>query len=374
MPTNLPSIVLCLNLVAGAAACTGDDDTGVPSALRTELQGLADRVVANGVTPGVVLTVSADGETWSTSAGVGEIAAATPLAPTDRFRAGSNLKTFVATAVLQAEEAGRLELDDVLTDHLPPEVTDRIANASSIQIGMLLAHRSGIPDWVNDHVYQTVAADPQHVFTLTEVLDQVGGTASFPPGERFEYSNTNYNLLAEILTRVSGRDWRAVIREQVIARAGLASTFLPEPGDTSCTGCAHGYLPLDGQLVDLTRIDPSMAGASGGHALISTTADLARFLDRLRDGALFDDPDTVVAMQAFLPASHPDAPVVGYGLGMMMLDWNGSIAIGHLGGTAGYQSFMLYVPAADRYLSGFINVNGDLDAVLAPALESVERL
>ncbi|MDP9035772.1 MAG: hypothetical protein M3O50_13295 [Myxococcota bacterium] len=48
---------------------------------------------------------------------------------------------------------------------------------------------------------------------------------------------------------------------------------------------------------------------------------------------------------------------------------NGNEAFGHLGGTAGYQSFMLYLPATQRYLSGYMNVMGDLNAVLSPLVE-----
>jgi D-alanyl-D-alanine carboxypeptidase len=70
----------------------------------------------------------------------------------------------------------------------------------------------------------------------------------------------------------------------------------------------------------------------------------------------------------FQPAPEPESGVEAYGFGTMLLDSRGNIAIGHIGGTAGYQSFMLYMPATDRYVSGCINVLGDLGAVLAPVM------
>lgn len=351
-----------------------DGGNGVPSALKTDLQGILDDAVAQGATPGVAIRVSAGDKSWSAAAGVDDVDGKTAIAPDERFRAGSIIKTFVATAVLQAVEAGSLGLDDLLTDRLPSSITARIQNASSIQLGMLLDHRSGIPDWVTAAVYQRAVTDPAHVWTLDEILVQVEmQPAPFQPGEQYSYSNTNYILLGEILAAVSGRSWRQIVRDDVIARAGLEHTTLPDPGDPACDACAHGYQPMNDTMLDVTRVDPSMAGSSGGHALITTPGDLMRFFQQVRAGALFDDPATLKAMFAFQPAVEAETRQVGYGFGVMQMTSDGDDAVGHLGGTAGYQSFMLYVPATDRYLSGFINEMGGLAPVLGPVLARVAK-
>lgn len=357
-------------------ACDEAATSSLPPKLRSDLQGILDNAVANEVTPGLALhVVGGDGETWSAAAGLADLERNAPLGPEERFRAGSVLKTFVATAVLQVVEAGALDLRDVLTTRLPAAVTARIPNAASIELGMLLGHRSGIPEWVTAEVEQAVVADPEHVWSLNEILDLIASQSSaFQPGSQYGYSNSNYILLGEILSEVTGRSWREIVRDQVLARAGLEHTSLPDPGDPECPEpCARGYLAIDGELVDVTRVDPSMAGASGGHALITTLADLTRCLQLLRDGALFDLPNTGEAMFTFQSAIDTESRLVGYGLGVMQLESNGNVAVGHLGGTAGYQSFVLYVAATDRYMSGFINVQGDLAAVLEPVLKRVAR-
>jgi D-alanyl-D-alanine carboxypeptidase len=213
------------------------------------------------------------------------------------------------------------------------------------------------------------------VWTLDAILERVAThSPSFEPGAQYGYSNTNYILLGEILSRVAGQSWRDAVRVQVFERAGLAHTSLPEPGDRECPApCAHGYLKVDDALVDLTRVDPSMAGAAGGHALITTAADLSQFLRALRSGALFDEPSTLETMLAFEPAQEPEDPLVGYGLGVMKFELDSESAIGHIGTTAGYQGFMLYAPGTDRYFSGFINQMSDLAAVLGPLFERVAR-
>jgi D-alanyl-D-alanine carboxypeptidase len=372
--------MLCLGLCASFSGCAEGSaprpDSGgrVPVALQADLQSILDDAVAHRTTPGVVLRVTQGDDSWSTAAGVDNLEDNTPITPDEPLRAGSIIKTFVASAVLQANERGSLKLSDLLTDRLPAAVTARIANAATIDIEMLLDHRSGIAEWVGDEVEQTAVSDPGHVWTLDEILGQVAKQpAAFQPGERWGYSNTNYILLGEILASISGRSWRDVVREQVIARARLQHTTLPDVGDMECPACAHGYISVGDELLDLTRIDPSMAGASGGHALITTSADLTRFFQSLRSGALFERADTLDAMFAWQPALDPQTRTVGYGFGVMRIESNGTTAIGNLGGTAGYRSFMLYVPATDRYVTGFINVMGDLGAVLDPVLARVAK-
>ncbi|MFP2923636.1 serine hydrolase domain-containing protein [Pyxidicoccus sp. 3LG] len=367
------SIALLLGM-AGAVSGCGDDDE--PMSLHADLQATLEDVVARGVTPGVALVVSSgNGQSWSGTAGLSDIERKLPMSAQDRFRAGSILKTLVATAVLQSVERGTLALDDTLTERLPASVTDRIANAESITLAMLLGHRSGIPEWVTDETNMAIVSDPEHVWTLDEILGIAGAQPpAFPPGAQYGYSNTNYVLLGEILSAAEGRSWRELVRERVIARAGLSHTSLPEPGDPGCAApCARGYVPFDDELMDFTAVDPSMAGASGGHALVTTVFDLTAFWKQLRAGALFERADTLNAMLAFAPAPEPESRLVGYGLGVMRLESNGTVAVGHLGGTAGYQSFMLYLPETDRYVTGFTNVMGDLAAVLVPILDRASR-
>ncbi|WP_217440408.1 MULTISPECIES: serine hydrolase [unclassified Myxococcus] len=368
------SLVLFLAL-AGAVSGCGDDEEE-PTTLHADLQAILEDAVAKGVTPGVSLAVASDkGPMWLGVAGVADVERNQPMSAQHRFRAGSILKSLIATAVLQSVERRTLALDDTLTERLPASVTDRIENAGAITVAMLLGHRSGIPEWVTDETNMAIMADPEHRWTLEEILGISGARPSaFPPGSQYGYSNTNYVLLGEILSAAEGRSWREIVRERVIERAGLSHTRVPEPGDLDCPApCARGYVPFDGALADLTVVDPSMAGASGGHALVTTVSDLLTFWKKLRAGALFERRETLEAMVAFQSAPDPESRLVGYGLGVMRLESQGVAAVGHLGGTAGYQSFMLHVPATGRYVTGSINVMGDLAAVLVPILDRAGR-
>ncbi|MGB2984172.1 MAG: serine hydrolase, partial [Candidatus Bipolaricaulia bacterium] len=99
---------------------------------------------------------------------------------------------------------------------------------------------------------------------------------------------------------------------------------------------------MGGELVDLTTADPSMAGAAGGHAMISTTSDLARFLDALLAGELFISEETLNEMLEFVDAPDDLGYPYWYGLGLEKYIIGGVTLIGHAGGAVGYSTVMYY--------------------------------
>jgi D-alanyl-D-alanine carboxypeptidase len=126
---------------------------------------------------------------------------------------------------------------------------------------------------------------------------------------------------------------------------------------------------LDGELHDVTGVDPSMAGAAGGHALVTTTGDLARFMNALLAGELFERSETLEEMLTFVPAKDVGG-MVGYGLGLMRYEWPGGIeVIGHLGTTAGFRAFVGHLPAHDIDVAMVITNPDDPTPVLFPAVK-----
>ena len=314
---------------------------------------------------------------WSGAAGLGEVAPAVAMRPRDRFRAGSILKTLLATVTLQHVEEGALSLDATLPALLPASLTARVANADRISLRMLLNHTSGIPEWVTSEVEAEVAADPGHLWSTDEELDIASRIPpSFPPGTAWKYSNTDYTLLGLVLDGLGGRPWRAQVQERVLDRLGLKDTSLPDPGDTTIAGPhAHGYQRVGDALVDLTGVDPSMAGAAGGGALVTTAEDLGTFIEALLAGELFARPATLAAMQTMVDAPDPSGLPHRYGLGLEEYTLPDGLTItGHAGSTAGFAAMMFRIPAADTTLITVINTQ-DLFAnaldVFSPAAEVV---
>ena len=217
------------------------------------------------------------------------------------------MKPFVAAATLQLVEEGRFALDDPLPAVLPPRVIARFPDAERITVRMLLNHTSGIGEYTDARFDRAVVANPQRRWTVAEFLDRAAAQPrTSAPGERHAYSNANYNVLGLVLEQATGKPWRAVVRERVIERLRLTHTSLPKPGDVPTgRGIAHGYQLVNGRLRDLTDVDSSMAGAAGGHALLTTTKDLSRFLRALLAGKLFQRQETLEEMRTFVAAENP---------------------------------------------------------------------
>jgi D-alanyl-D-alanine carboxypeptidase len=143
------------------------------------------------------------------------------------------------------------------------------------------------------------------------------------------------------------------LRERIFEPLNLENTLLPEPGDTSIPGIhARGYvagemLGMSGELLDFTYVDGSFVGGSGGSSLVSTTSNLARFIDALMAGELFQNEGTLAEMVVFNEALDFGGQV-GYGLGLERFVLPSGVEFyGHGGGAPGYYSTVGYLPVED---------------------------
>jgi CubicO group peptidase (beta-lactamase class C family) len=230
-----------------------------------------------------------------------------------RFATASVTKGFTALAVVRLVEQGHLELSSpvraVLGDDLPLVADD-------VTIEHLLAHRSGIgdyldeDDWVpTDHVLTV----PVHELAAAEDYLAVlaGQPTVFPAGERFAYNNGGYVLLAIVAERVAGVPYHDLVRREVFDRAGLTSTAFPRsdelPADT-----AIGYLDDEGARSNVLHL-PVRGVGDGGAA--STTADLHRFWEALVGGRIVvrERVDELVR-----PRSEDTGEPLRYGLGFWL--------------------------------------------------------
>ena len=324
--------------------------------------------------PGAILHVQSPRlGTWTGVVGLGRVTPAAPMRPADRFRAGSIMKPFIATVVLQLAEEQRLSLDAPLPKVLPVNVVRRFHDSAQISVRMLLDHRSGIPEWDTPDIDDQIAHHPAKIWTIRVKLDLAAAHPPvFAPGTSYKYSNTDYTLLGLIIERATGHSWRHEVSRRVIGPLRLSGTSLPAPGHRSLpTPYAHAYAEVDGKNVDQTRVDPSVAGAAGGEALVTTVQDLARFLDALLKGQLFRHSDTLRQMLAFAPA--PDVGgQVGYGLGIEQRVFPGGIElIGHLGTAAGYTAYVARLRRQHVTIVSALNWAEDPSPLLVPAVKAL---
>jgi D-alanyl-D-alanine carboxypeptidase len=355
-------IVLALAAVAATAVLTGcgaRETKGqqqasakeVPGPLGAKLQHLLAGMVANPRTgfPGTELYVNQPRlGTWNGAAGKRTVDPSTPMQADDRFHAGSIMKPFIATVVLQLAEEGKLSLDARLPAVLPHRIAALVPEAGRISVRMLLNHTSGIPEYSDKQLDFAAVAAPHRIWKVEEFLARAASRPrQFAPGKGYAYSNTDYNLLGLVIERATGQSWRAAVRERIIDRLGLKHTSLPEPGHVvDGNDVAHGYEVMNGKLRDVSDIDSSMADAAGGAALVTNTEDLSHFLRSLLAGDLFQKKSTLKSMKTFVDAHNDSGLGLGYGLGLERYTVPGGVKVyGHFGTGPGYRAFVGYAPA-----------------------------
>ena len=175
---------------------------------------------------------------------------------------------------------GTLALHDTLADYFP-ELVGRIENADRITLGMLLQHRSGIPDWIEDPDFPWTTSFAEVDQYLELVLDD---PAEFDPGSRYDYSNTNYLLIGEILDKTLGYHHQQYIQSRILAPLELTHTFgALSDVDTSKVSSGY-YIGYDGDVKLLDLVAP-------GGSMIATAEDTGIFLRALNDGSLFESDE-----------------------------------------------------------------------------------
>lgn len=331
----LAGVAVAAGLAAAPASAEPDRD-----AVR---QALAE-LTATGMA-GVQVRVQEGGDGWTEVAGVERLGDDDPVPANGRFRVGSITKTFVATVLLQLVDEGRLTLDDPVDQHLSEYGID-----PRITVRMLMNHSSGLFNYTGEPnpggtLEPGIPLDGQefvdlrfHTYTPADLVAvSLAKPARFEPGARFSYSNTNYVLAGELIQRLTGTPWGLQVNRRIVWPLGLRETVLPGTWPGVPGPHAHGYLPYthEGQqkIVDITRLNPSWAGAAG--EIISTTRDLNRFTGALLGGRLLP-ADLLAEMRA--AGASP-----AYGLGLQLLDLGpecGGRYEGHTGGIHGYVSFL----------------------------------
>jgi D-alanyl-D-alanine carboxypeptidase len=375
-------LVAVLVLVVAAVAWWPEDRPAAPptgpSAPRVtrpltdpaDLQKQLDRVVEAGA-PGVVGLVRAGERTWQGSSGLGDLRAHRPARAGDRFRIGSVTKSFVATLVLQLVGEGRLRLDDNLERWLP----GLIPNGEQITVRQLLNHTSGLYNYTDN------LPEPPRRFRPRELVAiATGHRPLFAPGARFSYSNTNYILAGLLVERVTGQRLAGQLEQRIFQPLGLDDTELPAIERRIAGAHVRGYAPPDqgwqvtdgpARLVDVTEMDTSWGWAAG--AMVSTTADLARFYQALLGGQLLP-PELLTQMRTTVDASQLGHGT-RYGLGLEVLRLGCGVELwGHGGSLEGYGTAAFSTPDAWRQLVMATNLNPEPEpGAAAAAVENILR-
>lgn len=194
----------------------------------------------------------------------------TPAKPKALFKIASIGKLYDAVTATKLVSEGKLSLNKTLADYLP-ELIGRIENAEKITLKHMIQHKSGIPNYSDAPNFW---ANPTKTFkeSLDLIIDK---PANFEPGEDYEYCNTNYLLLNEIMNNVLGYDKFVFIQEEILKPLNLKNTFksLEEVNINSVMSGYHVGYPHN------LRADE--------YGMLATAEDVGIFLRALNNGSVF---------------------------------------------------------------------------------------
>ncbi|MFB7783524.1 serine hydrolase domain-containing protein [Streptomyces vinaceus] len=332
-----------------AATPTPDADAQFPQltpAVAARLDAAVRQVMRETKVPGVTVGLWAPGKgSYVRTFGVADKATRAPMATDLHVRIGSETKTFTVTALLQLVDQKRIGLDDPIGKYV-----QGVPNGERITLRQLAGMRSGLFNYSMDEGFiKKLQADPELSFTPKQLLGySFQHPVQFPPGARFDYSNTNLILLGLVVEKVTGRPLHEVITRDVLAPAGLRHTVfptspaLPDP-------YAHGYTDqtASGKIEDSTHWNPSWAWAAG--EMVSDLQDLRSWAQTLATGKLL----TPATQAERLKTTPMNLPGDGYGLGIFNVQgW-----IGHNGSIPGYEVLPVYLPPARATMVILLNTD-----------------
>jgi len=262
--------------------------------------------------------------------------------PDSVFDIGSISKQFTAAAVHILDHQGRLRLDDDIRTYLP----EMPRTARPVTIRQLIHHTSGVRDY---EVLQWLDGEltDQGWHTNRDLLELIARQKglNFMPGERFQYSNSGYTLLAVIVERVSGRSLGAFLKERVFEPLGMSRTFVLEDNRVVIKNRARGYTLRDGRFV----LDETLNESTGDGAVQTTVLDFALW-DRNFGENRLEVPDFLRRLEEpgkladGRPVTMPGADGRVYASGLVLGSYRGLRTVGHGGAYVGYRAGYLRFP------------------------------
>ncbi len=285
----------------------------------TKIEGLVDKTMQENHIPGIAVGVVKDGQAvYAKGFGVAEAGTDRAMTPQTLFPMASLSKQFTTAAIMQLVEQGRIDLDAPLTAYLPDfKIAD--PRYKDITIRHLLADISGMPDWKEsdwDYTRRTTSSEALH--------EAIGALATYEltgdPGKaEYLYSNAGFDILGDVVAKVTGQSFEEVMHKQFFDPLGMASSsFLLADADPAAITKFHwkdetGKVVAGAEFLEYDQVHTPCGG------LLSNIEDMSRWmLVNLNKGELDGhrilDPASYDAM--WTPQTDAD-----WGIGGMFQKW-----------------------------------------------------
>jgi len=287
--------------------------------------------------PGGVAGVIRDGELlFARAYGMADLTYQIPFTVSTPSNIGSVSKQFTAFAILLLEQQGSLSLEDDVRKHIPElPAFDRV-----ITVRNLLDHTNGLRE-VYDLMPMT-GWKAEDVLRREEIIRMVQRQQELQavPGEEFNYNNTAYILLAEIVERITEKDFPGWMKENVFGPLGMDSTTVRKDPATIIPAAARGYIVSRdgyGEAGDLYA-------SYGAGAIYTTVEDFAGWLNN------FSDPEVgsgELIRRLVTPGTLNNGDTMTYAMGINVGAYKGLKFYSHSGADNAHRATLLYFPEID---------------------------
>ena len=370
-------LTLALALIFNVTAAKAQNDSSLDCSIGIEintnyaksdsLHAIMKRYVNAGL-PGTAIALYTDNDGWWAGAeGYANTEKRRPMQNCTLQYLQSISKSYMAVAIMQLHEEGKIGLDDAVTKYLPAKYVRMLENAASITVRMLLNHTSGVAEYSTDPTFVSYAIEhPTKHLTTDYIIGTIKNKKPmFAPGARHGYSNTNYELLAVIADVLIGNH-AAYIAKNIFTRLKLVNTFYRNQANyLNLPGLTDSYWDVlnTGKPANVTAIQrANVASFIGDDGIVSTPVDAVKFLMGLFEGKLVSKT-SLKEMQQWT-TGNDGKPI--YGLGLEFFEAGGIQAFGHAGAGIGAGCILLYIPVAKTYIFFSTNIGtlfpGDLPA------------
>ncbi len=345
-------------LIAGliallASACTD------PSQQEARSDARVDSLFAHFTTegsPGASVMVIRDGEILHAAGyGLADLESGALLTPDTPVRLASVSKAFMTMGIMILAERDSLEYDDPVTNWIP-----ELHRFPGITVRHLMNHTSGLPDYWEDDLLESlnpqIDDDPLITNPEAALAFETWGEFVFQPGERYEYSNSAYEMIALIIERISGQSAKAFIRDEIFQPLGMSTADVRDRRDYRISESAVGYSRDEngGWVIDDDHWGNGLVGAGGVYASVN---DFYHWDQALYTGWIIR---LETLEDAFAPTVLNDGSISEYGFGWSLRDRLGYPAIHHGGDWLGFRTHFLRFP--DLNLSVIVLSNATANA------------
>jgi CubicO group peptidase (beta-lactamase class C family) len=338
---NRISKLLLVAVVLGAAACSAPESRDpLVASLDSIMQSVVDTARFNGN----VLFARNGKVVYQKSFGLANYDTREPLNDSTLFELASVSKQFTAMGIMMLKERGKLSLEDDVRKYIPELPYD------GMTIRHFLTHTSGIPDYME--LATNIKWDPNHIVFNNDVIAMFAKhkpAVLFKPGEKWEYSNTAYALLASIVGRVSGKPYGVFLKENIFQPLGMkrSRTYNTRRSKGEIIpNYAFGFVYSDSlqrfvlpDSLPAYKVVYTLDGIEGDGVVNSTTGELFRWNEALYTEALVKFP---TFEEAITPVKLNDGSTYPYGFGWGIRNDStlGKITA-HTGGWPGYGTMIV---------------------------------